>query len=394
MDAAKYLERRQLLSQRHKNTLFLIPSGVGAPRSHSVEYRFKPASDFFYLCGLHLAGAVLLLFGDEAILFNPASGDALWGEFTDLAEEDAAQLTGLRLENRESMTEVVRMLLDKADRVAAALGRDRELDSMLLSMISYEASSRRTRRSPLSLCDSRALIGALRLIKDESELEALREAGRRSSKVHRALMEQSWIGKTERDVCAWIEGHFLLEGLPWTAYETIVGSGERSTILHARASNRRIGPDELVLIDAGGEWKGYCADITRVLPSGERFTPAQKDVYEIVLTAHHEAIRQVGPGVSLEELHQAASETLIRELARKGHRESEVRERIGELFPHNVGHWIGADVHDPSPYLDEQGRAIRLREGMCLTIEPGLYFRDPKFLGRYHGIGVRIEDNV
>lgn len=207
-------------------------------------------------------------------------------------------------------------------------------------------------------------------------------------------MERSWIGKTEREVCLWVEGRFLLEGMPWTAYETIVGSGDRSTVLHAWASERRIGKDDLILVDAGGEWNGYCSDITRVIPAGSRFTTEQKEIYEVVLAAHHEVVRAVKPGISLEELNRTAAEIMIQELSRRGNREALIRERIGELFPHNVGHWIGGDVHDPSPYVDGEGRPLALREGMCLTVEPGLYFRDPKIAGRYHGIGVRIEDNV
>jgi Xaa-Pro aminopeptidase len=182
--------------------------------------------------------------------------------------------------------------------------------------------------------------------------------------------------------------------MQWTAYETIVGSGDRSTLLHARATDKVVHDGELVLIDAGGEWCGYCADITRVVPAGGKFSAKQREIYQTVLIAQKAAIAKVRPSVTLQEIHAVATEALIEQLSRLGHAEDELRRNIGQLMPHSTSHWIGLDVHDPCPYVDDTGSLIRLQAGMSFTVEPGLYFRSKEIFPEFYGIGVRIEDDV
>jgi Xaa-Pro aminopeptidase len=191
-----------------------------------------------------------------------------------------------------------------------------------------------------------------------------------------------------------MEANFLLEDMQWTAYETIVGSGIRATVLHARASNRVIQNGDLILIDAGGEWGGYCADITRTFPAFGPFSADQRLIYEIVFSAQKHVLESIKPGVSLKELHLAGADKLIEGLSRAGHRESEVRRALAKLMPHSTSHWIGMDVHDPSPYVGDDGSALRLSPGMTFTVEPGLYFREENLFPAYYGIGVRIEDDI
>ncbi len=384
-----YQARREKLGTSFSRTLFLISSGHEAARSHSVRYRFKPAADFSYLCGLHLADSLLVILGRQAFLLRNSAGDALWGEHTELTTQDAELLRGLVLEPQNRLAELLDSLRGSFDRVALAVGRDSRVEEIALAQIQF-----RRRVAPLTLSDSRPLVGTLRLEKSAEEIAWLRLAGAASSRVHARLQEQALAGQTERRVANWVEANFLLEDMQWTAYETIVGSGERSTILHARASDRRIQNGELVLVDAGGEWRGYCADITRTLPAGERFTKAQGEIYSAVLRAQKAAIALVRPGNTLEEIHAAAQNSLSESLARLGLSPHEARENISRFMPHSTSHWIGLDVHDPAPYVNDAGEPIRLRAGMTFTVEPGLYFREKNFLGDYYGIGVRIEDDL
>ena len=389
-----FKNRRRLLGNTYSRTLFVIPSGSDAKRSHSVKYRFKPASDFSYLCGLHVADALLLILGEKTYLLSEKNEDKVWGENAALTNEDVLLSKDITFDSLNRLQNIVRDHIHEFDRMALSLNRDQSTESSLLSSISYDRKLRGRKGDPLAICDSRTLIGTARLVKSSEEILNLKEAGARSSKVHTLLMQQPFIGKTERQICNFIEAGFLLEDMQWTAYETIVGSGHRSTILHARATDRIVQDEESVLVDAGGEWYGYCSDITRVLPAGRKFSDKQKQIYQVVLTAQKAALAAVKPRNTLQQIHDLGQEVLVEGLVRLGLPDSLVRQNMGELMPHSTSHWMGLDVHDPSPHIDDSGGPIRLGSGMCFTVEPGLYFNGSEPFKKYNGIGVRIEDNV
>lgn len=389
-----FKNRRSTIGNTYSRTLFVIPSGSSAKRSHSVHYRFKPASDFVYLCGLHVSDALLLILGEKIYLLSEKNEDKVWGESHALTDEDTPLSKDIIFDSLSRLQDIVRDHIHEFDRIAISLNRDHGTEASLLSSISYDRKLRGRKGAPLAICDSRTLVGTARLVKSKEEILNLKEAGARSSKVHTLLMQQPLIGKTERQICNFIEAGFLLEDMQWTAYETVVGSGHRSTILHARATDRVVQDGDSVLIDAGGEWNGYCSDITRVLPAGRKFSEEQKHIYQVVLTAQKAALAAVKPGNTLKGIHDLGQEVLVEGLARLGLSESLVRQNMAELMPHSTSHWMGLDVHDPSPHMDDSGNPIRLGSGMCFTVEPGLYFRGSELFKRYDGIGVRIEDDV
>jgi Xaa-Pro aminopeptidase len=158
---------------------------------------------------------------------------------------------------------------------------------------------------------------------------------------------------------------------------------------------------DLVLVDAGAEADYYTADITRSFPVSGAFNEAQSEVYGVVLRAQKAAIRAVGPGKPWNAPHRAAVRAIVEGLVRlgilKGKPAGHIRkETYRRWFMHGTSHWLGMDVHDAGGYLEADGKPRRLRPGMVLTIEPGLYFgpRDRRVRSRYRGIGVRIEDDV
>lgn len=383
---AIYQKRRQALASQFSRTLFVIPTGSGANRSHSVQYRFKVGSDFNYLSGLSVSDAVLVIAGSKSYLFQNQNLDPVWGEFSGLSAEDHVLLKDIQIESISSFQHSLNDLITQFDRIAISFGRDSVIEQSVLQLIQFQRRSGRSRNFAIEVCDSRLLIGNLRALKDENEIELLKIAGAKSSRVHQNLMQQNLVGKTEREVSNWIEAQFLLENMQWTSYETIVGVGKRSTVLHARATDQVVKNKHLVLVDAGAEWKGYCADITRTFPAASRFTPEQREVYEIVLAAQKAALNLIRPGITLQSIHETVFEVFKEKLDSKINLKS--------LMPHSTSHWIGLDVHDPCAYLDESGHAIKLKAGMCFTVEPGLYFNAVDGFERFEGIGVRIEDDV
>jgi Xaa-Pro aminopeptidase len=156
---------------------------------------------------------------------------------------------------------------------------------------------------------------------------------------------------------------------------------------------------DLLLIDAGGEYGGYCADITRTVPVGAAFSPAQAEIYDAVLAAQKAAIHAVAPGVRHDEIHRTALRSLVESLIASGLLQGSVDESIQSeayktFYMHNTSHWLGMDVHDVGSYREgDAGRT--LEPGMVLTVEPGIYIReDAQVPERYRGIGIRIEDDV
>lgn len=381
-----YQKRRKDLGDKFNRTMFVISSGQNIYRSHSVAYRFKVAADFFYLTGLQISDAVLIITQEKTYLLQNQQQDHVWGEFSGLQTEDHVLLKGLLLEPVENLKNIFNGLSDQFDRVAVSFGRDPVTESAVFEVIQFQKKHERAKNYALEMCDARTLVGSIRAIKDQDEIAQMKEAGHRSSEVHQLLMQQKLIGLSEREVSNWVEAQFFLQNMQWTSYETIVGAGKRSTILHARATDEIIQHNQVVLIDAGAEWKGYCSDITRTLPSGLKFSDKEKHIYQIVLEAQKSALQMIRPGVTLQQIHQCVLDVFQERLPTKIN--------LKKLMPHSTSHWIGLDVHDPCPYVDDSGGAITLKTGMCFTVEPGLYFNQIPGFEKYDGIGIRIEDDV
>ena len=190
------------------------------------------------------------------------------------------------------------------------------------------------------------------------------------------------------------------------AYPSIVASGANACVLHYIENNRQMQDKELLLIDAGCAYGYYNADITRTFPVGGKFTPEQKDLYEIVLSAQSRAIAQVQPGNPYNSIHDTAVRVITEGLVELGLLKGEIDKLIEEekykpFYMHRTGHWLGLDVHDVGVYQHGEAAQI-LQPGQVLTVEPGLYIvpntqpaeGQPEIHPRWSGIGIRIEDDV
>jgi Xaa-Pro aminopeptidase len=242
----------------------------------------------------------------------------------------------------------------------------------------------------------------MRLIKDELEVRELRRAIDATHRAFDDVVRALPTAQTERTV----EGVFNLRARVDgndTGYNTIAASGPNACTLHWTRNDRRIGENELLLLDAGVEAETlYTADITRTLPISGRFTPEQRAIYELVYAAQEAALAKCAPGNDFLDPNRAAMEVLAHGLERLGILGSaEEALRDENLFYkryslHNVSHMLGLDVHDCAAARAETYKFGMLAAGMVLTVEPGLYFQldDLTVPARYRGIGVRIEDDV
>jgi Xaa-Pro aminopeptidase len=231
----------------------------------------------------------------------------------------------------------------------------------------------------------------------------MRRAARISAAAHRRAMRICRPGMWEYQLEAELVQACASRGGRFQAYPPIVGSGANACVLHYVDNGHRLKDGDLVLVDAGCELQGYASDITRTFPVNGRFTPAQRELYELVLAAQEAAIAKVIPGNRWSDPHDAAVRTLTRGLVELGILDGGTKavpklikeEKYKPYFMHRTGHWLGMDVHDAGDYKVE-GKWRRLEAGMVLTVEPGLYIAGDRTEApeRYRNIGIRIEDDV
>jgi len=231
-----------------------------------------------------------------------------------------------------------------------------------------------------SFRDAAPLVGVMRQIKSPTEMALIERAVELSIDAHLEAMKMMHPGLYEYEVAARMEYIHKRGGCEAEAYAPIVGSGVFSTVLHYNAVDRKIEEGDIVVLDVGGQFSGYAADITRTLPAGGKFTARQREIYEIVLGAQKAALAALKPGMTLgrggsNSVHKIAYDYI------NSHGKDKEGKPLGRYFIHGLGHHVGLNVHDA-------GDANRpLEPGMVVTIEPGVYMPE-------ENLGVRIEDMV
>ncbi len=222
----------------------------------------------------------------------------------------------------------------------------------------------------IELCAADGLPERLREIKDEHELEIMREAAKLADEAYEHILGIIRPGMSEREVALELEWFMRKRGAASTSFDTIVASGERSALPHGTASDRKLGPNEFVTMDFGAYYKGYCSDLTRTIVLGKA-SQRHREIYEIVLEAQMYALERIRPGMSGKE-----ADALARRIIEKY--------GYGDRFGHSTGHGLGMEIHE-APRLSQRSETV-LEPGMVVTVEPGIYI--PGFGG------VRIEDDV
>jgi Xaa-Pro aminopeptidase len=282
------------------------------------------------------------------------------------------------------------------------IGQEMSLDRKVAQWVKFVQQQHRNKFlfAPEQLNDVRTLIGEMRLIKSPQEIDVMRESAQISAMAHKNLMQICKAGIPEYRLAAEFVYQCSLAGCNAQAYNAIVGGGENSCILHYVANNSVLQDGQLVLIDAGGEYNHYAADITRTFPINGKFTSEQKQIYELVLQAQQSTINKIKPGILWGDLQANIIQIIITGLVDLGLLAGNIEDLIAtqayrKFYMHNSGHWIGLDVHDLGSYKSaNEYRA--LQPGMVLTVEPGIYIskHTDGVNAKWHSIGVRIEDDI
>lgn len=406
-DAAVYRARRARVAANYlEDGVLVLHCGSLKTRSNDTHYRFRPDSDFYYLTGLAEPEAVMVLRPGSSpsfVLFvQPRSPEAELWNGRRCGPEGAVSIYGADVAYPISeLDRRLPALLDGCERLYAPQPRAECLELVLTRAMQHLARRNRYgEHAPHVLEDARRMLGEERILKDAHALRCLRRAAEISCAAHVEAMRTTRPGLFEYELEALLEYHFRRHGSTGPGYTSIVGGGANATILHYIDNCDPLRAGELLLIDAGAEWDFFTADITRTFPVSGRFTPAQRDLYEVVLRANEAGIEQAAPDITIDVIHEHCLRELCSGLRDMGLLRGSVEELIeteayAPYYMHRTSHWLGADVHDAGLYCVSR-KPRPLLPGFVFTIEPGLYVAedDPDAPEELRGVGIRIEDDV
>lgn len=393
-----------------KDAIAIIPAAHEATRSYDTEFKFRQDSDFYYLTGFPEPDAVAVIAPSKKknpyqLFVRPrdAAMETWFGrrEGVDGAVKNYGADKAYSI---EKFAESLPKLLDGHEKLYYRFGVDKDLDLQILKYLSAQRVRRlKTPYPPHTIIDPTVLLHEMRLHKTEDEVELMQKAADITAEAHILAMQKTKAGMNESQIEAIIEHHFRMNGASGVSYNSIIGGGENATILHYVENNRDLKDGELILIDAGCEYQGYAADITRTFPINGKFTEAQRDVYDVVLETEIACLEATKKGNTIKQRQDLSIELLTEGMKKLGLLKGKTKDLIKKkaylkYYMHGVGHYLGLDVHDAGRYFTDQSakNSRPFAAGMVLTVEPGLYIPpdDKSAPAKYRGIGVRIEDDV
>ena len=398
--AATFRRRRERLSRHIGDGALILLSAPGKTKSRDLQHPYSPDKYLYYLTGFAEPDGALLMTVQrgkivrELLLCRPRNpkeeqweGERLGSSRVrrKLEIDESGDISDFRLRLNE--------ILSKCDSVYYLPGANTSLDSQLCRIAAARRLQNRGGVGVLrALCDVSIYLDDMRAIKDKDEIALIRHATKISSDGHRAAMKAAMHANNECQIEAPLTAAFRAADSTH-AFPPIIASGKNALILHYINNNGQVSSRDMVLADAGAEYGYYAGDISRTFPAGGKFSPAQAAIYDIVLKAQKRALSAVRAGVKWDNIETIAVRAICRGLAelnicRGTAKTIETKKHYRRFYMHRIGHLIGLDVHDV-------GRVDKLRAGMVLTIEPGLYIpADSNIPTQYRNIGVRIEDTV
>ncbi len=405
LDAIKK-RRNQYMERIGTDAVALLHSPPESLRNGDAHFPFRQSSDIVYLTGFTEPGTTVLLRPGSkqpfVMFVRPRDPEReIWDGRRAGVDGAVVNYGADAAYPAAELAEKLPVLISNVDELHYGLGDNRSFDELVIRTVAgLRRKERSGMRPPKKISDPRFVLHQQRLIKRPDEISTLRHACDITCSAHRAAMAAAQAGMMEYELEALVNGHFRQAGGCGPGYTSIVGAGENATILHYIENSAVIGDGDLILIDAGCEYDAYTADVTRTFPASGRFSPPQKQVYELVLKAEQAGISMTQPGVTLEQIHERTISVLTEGLVELGILSGPVSERIADnsfkrYYMHRTSHWLGLDVHDVGTYKID-GHDRQLEDGMVITVEPGIYIAkdDPKVAAEYRGIGIRIEDDV
>ena len=403
---SEYRQRRQAVLKAIGQGTAIFCSAPTAVMHNDVDYLYRQDSNFFYLTGFNEPHAVAVLAPSHEehkfVLFvQPKDKEKeTWSGYRTGVEDAKAKYGADEAYPIEQLDEKLMEYVAKAPRLYYHFGQDRAFNDRIIRLW-QQVLAKMTKKGtgPVAI--------EFRRIKTPYEVEQIRKAIAISAEAHNTAQEIAKPGMYEYEIQAAIENIFRREGALGPAYPSIVASGKNACILHYVENNQPLKEGDLLLIDAGCAYEYYNADITRTFPVGDRISPEQRIIYDLVLKSQLAAIEKVQPGLAFNEFHDAATRVITEGLVKLGLLVGDVDKLIEEkkhkaFFMHGTGHFLGLDVHDTGILRNPDKTWKPFVPGNIVTVEPGIYIPpvyeptegQPQIEDRWLGIGVRIEDDV
>jgi len=397
---------KEFMRRMAPKSVAIIPGAHDTRRSNDTHYRFRQDSDFFYLTGFEEPDAIAVIKPEAdtkyTLFVRPRDPEReIWDgrrAGVDGAKSEFGADESFPTAEFESK---LADFLDGAEVLYYRLGVDEHLDNTIVKeIVRMRGSNRKPIHPPQTIVDPATIVHEMRVFKGADEIEIMQQAADIAAEAHCEAMKAAKPGMQEYQIEALIEQIFRRHGASGPAYTSIVGAGPNATVLHYINNDGELRDGDLLLVDAGAEYKGYASDITRTFPINGRYSKAQREIYDLVLKAQMACVEMVRPGTTHDQLKQRSIEILTEGMVELGLLQGKTEELIKEkkyeqFYMHGLGHMLGIDVHDVGRYYyGQESRA--LEPGVVMTVEPGIYIAlDTKDIPeKYLGIGVRIEDDV
>ena len=406
---------KEFMRRIDKDSVAIIPAAREAVRSHDTNYRYRQNSDFFYLTGFEEPEAIAVIAPsrDKKFMLFVRPRDLeqeIWTGYRAGVEGAVADYSADEAFTISEFDEKLPEIIDGPSVLYYAFGHTTpEMDQKIIRQLTLmRETNRKPLEPPRAIVDPTSILHEMRVLKSPEEVEIMQRAADIAAEAHVEAMKSVRPGLMEYEVEAMLEAYFRKHGASGSSYTSIIGGGGNATVLHYIDNKDQLKDGDLLLVDAGAEYKGYASDITRTFPINGKFSDAQRDIYDLVLKCQKSCVDMVRPGVRLEDLKTHSVEVLTEGLVELGLLKGDPKKLIEEkkymqFYMHNLGHYLGIDVHDAGRYYFK-GESRPAEAGMVMTIEPGLYIspdtsRIPEGFNKdipekYLGIGVRIEDDV
>ena len=405
MDYTIYKNRRNNLKDLiPENSVLLIPGADTQYRNADSSFPFRQDSNFYYMSGFCEPASLMAIVnnkdGINSIVFVPPK-DKLKEIWDGYRAGPIGAVEDFLFDKAFDNTHIDTMLPDilhGSEQVLYPIGKKSGFDQKVIDWTTAASSKDRHSKS-INIMDASSLIGNIRLIKDDHEIDLIRKACDISAEAHIAAMKAVKEGDSEQNIEGLYIHEFSKRGARYPAYNPIVAGGENACVLHYVENNQMLNDSDLLLVDAGCEYEMYAADITRTFPVSGKFSEEQLKVYEIVLEAMNAAIDCVKEGNSVMKPQEISEKVITKGLVKIGLLEGDPEElhksgAYKDFYMHKIGHWLGLDVHDAGDYM-EGSDFMKFKPGMITTIEPGIYISSSMDVDdKWKGIGVRIEDDI
>jgi Xaa-Pro aminopeptidase len=379
-----------------KNSIAIFVSNDEMPTNGDALYRFKQNSDLYWLTGVTQEDSMLVLFPDNPdpkfrevlVLVRPNELKEKW-DGKRLRIEEARKISGIEtIVWLDVLDGVLQPWIHLADTIYLGTNEN-DRKASLIRTRNYRFVDEMKSRYPLHHYERAAkLMKELRGIKTALEIEVLQKAIDITENTFRHLLKFIHAGVMEYEIEAEIVHSFLKQRATGEAYNSIIAGGDRARILHYISNNEEVKDGEMVLMDFGAEYGGYCADLTRTVPVNGKFTKRQKQVYNSCLHLHDYAKGLLKPGITIVNYTDKVGEEATKEFLKIGlisksdvKNEDRDNRAYRKYLYHGISHHLGIDVHDLGT------RTEPIKQGMVLTVEPGIYIEEEY-------MGVRIENNI